>query len=224
MIDENVVAGMVRAISKINTTLYPYSLILPIILGTLFMIGYIPSFKKNMAGYFNVLIGCCYFYAGFPLLFTYEQLGSKAYLGGSILLLFSLVFFLMLFSRKKWLVHTSSISFRAIGTLLILYGILLYPIIEYLTGFSWPGMAVFGMECPTTIAVIGLLIATFNSSSKIVLFILCMNASFTGTSVAMHGAPFDWAYAIAGYIGIVIIVMDIIHKRRLPSSGPDAVL
>jgi len=209
MINEEVVAGMVKAIIKINSTLYPFSMIIPITLGFLFIIGFILSYKKDLTSYFYILIGCCYFYAGFPLLFTSEQLGNKAYLGGGVLLLFSLMFFLLLLAKRYRIVHANNKLLKFIGISLILCGIIFYPFIEYVTGFSWPGIAVFGMECPTTIAVIGLLIFNFGSSSKLILLILCINASFTGTSVAMNGALFDWSYAIAGYIGLIVLFIDI---------------
>ena len=96
--NEVIVSGMINAITRINNYLFPFSIIIPISLGIVYLICTALSFKHNMTIYFNVLIGLCYFYAGFPLLFTYKQLGINAYIGGSILLLFSMIFFFLLFS------------------------------------------------------------------------------------------------------------------------------
>ena len=122
-------------------------------------------------------------------------------------------------TKKHHLIHTKNIEKKIIGIVLIIFGTIFYPIVEYFTGFSWPGIAVFGMECPTTIAVIGLLILTFGNSSKLVLLFLCINASFTGTSVALYGAEFDWTYAIAGYIGVIVLIIDLIRRRKLTTAS-----
>ena len=72
-------------------------------------------------------------------------------------------------------------------------------------GFTWPRMVLFGAECPTTIFLIGFLLSTFPRTNKILLIVVSLNAIITGTSVAINGAAFDYLYALAGVLGIIMM-------------------
>lgn len=213
----NTVDSMLKAIEKINLTLYPFSMILPAALAALFIAAFILNMRKpNYANsvIMKLTIMFCYFFAGIPLFFTIPEMGSSAIVGGSILTAIGLLFGALIFDKKMLFAGDERIAIRIVASVLMITGIFLYPAIELLTGFSWPGMVFFGAECPTTITVIGLLILTMKRMPKFLMIILFANAAFTGTSVALNGAPFDWSYAIAGYTGILLLILNWKSIRR----------
>ncbi|NCC99695.1 MAG: hypothetical protein EOL95_08375 [Bacteroidia bacterium] len=216
---QQLVQRMLETIIKINTGIYPFSLLIPISLGILFIIALIinlnnPNYRKTI--FLKSIIVLCYSYAGIPLLLTTEIMGIQAIIGGLILLFLGLLFLISIFDKSKIYKLDNRLYIRIIGFVLMFVGIFLYPVIEYLTGHIWPEIAVFGMECPTTITVIGLLISTIKTFPKYLILILSLNAIFTGTSVALLGATFDWSYAIAGYLGFIILIM---NWKRLKTSN-----
>ncbi len=218
----NTVEKMLNAIEKINTSLYPLSLIIPITLAIVFITFILINIKKPeylQSTYLKISIALCYFYAGIPLLFTTGELGVQSIIGGTILIVFGLLFIISIFDKKMVFEVDHRVYIRVISALLMITGIFLYPIIEYFTGFKWPGIAVFGMECPTTITVIGLLILTMKHMPKYLMIILFSNAVITGTSVALMGATFDWSYAISGYIGWVLLVINWKNIRNRTTSA-----
>lgn len=202
---------MLDAIEKINTSIYPASIILPVTLAVLFLSmliwnitkpGHLPSL------FMKATIALCYFYAGIPLFFTTGELGNQAIIGGIALSIFALLFLISIFDRKMVFEIDKRRHIRLIASFFLITGLFLYPVIEYLTGFRWPAMAVFGMECPTTITVIGLMILTITHMPKYLMIILFSNAVLTGTGVAILGAVFDWSYALAGYAGWTLLILN----------------
>jgi len=95
---------------------------------------------------------------------------------------------------------------RYLSLFFILGGVFLYPLFEIATGFRYPRMVFFGAECPTTISLIGVFIGSIPKVNKILFVIISLNAIFTGTSVAINGAVFDYFYALAGIFGSIMII------------------
>lgn len=214
----NPVEDIIKAIEHINVYFYPFSLIIPIILSLSFLFFLFfniknPTYKKS--NYLKIVIALSYFYAGIPLFFTTEQMGiTNAVMGGTILSFFGVIFFISIFNKKMIFVFDKKKYIKIISFILIFTGIFLYPILEYITGLSWPGIALFGMECPTTISVIGLLILSYKNIPKYFLVILSITASLMGTYVAISGLIVDWTYALAGYTGLIFLIISIFLKKK----------
>jgi Family of unknown function (DUF6064) len=88
---------------------------------------------------------------------------------------------------------------------LILFALLVYPVISYLMGHHYPALPTFGLPCPTTIFTIGLLEfldAPYPRSPLVIPVLWCL----VGVHAAfMWDLPQDFALAIAGTIGIVLL-------------------
>jgi len=91
---------------------------------------------------------------------------------------------------------------------LIFAGIFLYPVLELILGFTYPRMVFFGAECPTTISLIGLFIGSISKVNKPLFVLISLNAIMTGASIAISGGTFDYLYALAGIIGIIMIIVN----------------
>ena len=62
-------------------------------------------------------------------------------------------------------------SYAIIGTLFVLYGLVIYPVLGYSLGHRYPYAPTFGLPCPTTIFTFGLLLWTDKRIPKYLLII-----------------------------------------------------
>jgi len=211
MFDKETTEKILQGIIWLNEQLGIWSFIIPIIfaitvLYLLYRTYKNPSRKNTKFVLFAYAI--IYFYAGLTIFLGKDFMGKQAAIVGSIalwsmsvLLIADIIFgwtFIKLSENK---------TLKIISWILIFSGIFLYPLLEIVLGFTYPRMVFFGAECPTTITLIGLMIGSIPKVNKPLFIIISINAVFTGTSVALNGATFDYMYALAGIIGIVVIII-----------------
>lgn len=91
-------------------------------------------------------------------LFYFTQINKVAYLFGSIFILQGLLFFYYgVWSNKlSYKFHPGKLGWT--GALLITFALVIYPIISFLTGHTYPASPTFGLPCPTTIFTFGILL------------------------------------------------------------------
>ena len=96
---------------------------------------------------------------------------------------------------------------RVVSSLLIVYS-LVYPVVVWADGFTYPRMPTFGVPCPTVVLTIGILLAT--STSSVLLSIIPVGWSLVaGTAAWLFGVHADSVLpAAAG-----ALVVDLILRR-----------
>ena len=91
------------------------------------------------------------------------------------------------------------------GTVLILYGLVLYPLLGLLLGHSYPAAPTFGLPCPTTIFTIGMLLLG-RDRVPVTLLIIPFLWSLLGVQAAVHfGIVEDLGLLAAGVIGAILL-------------------
>ncbi|MFW9995527.1 MAG: DUF6064 family protein [Candidatus Odinarchaeota archaeon] len=212
----------------LNDVLFPFSILLPIffITVTLGLIYYCykrPGFKSST--YLKLFLAFVYMISGLQALLgeiVRDGLNtvSSLFVGVVGLLamwLVSLLILLDIYWNKTFfdftLADAEYKSVKIAGFILMFTGIVIYPLVEILLGFTWPTMVFFGAECPTTIFLIGLLLSATPRTNKLFILILGINAIITGGSFATMGFPVDFQYAVAGIIGLITVV---VYWRDIP--------
>ena len=96
---------------------------------------------------------------------------------------------------------------RLVSTVLISYS-LIYPLIVWADGFTYPRMPTFGVPCPTVLLTIGFLIAS--STPSLLLAVIPLGWSLLGVSaVWLFGVRADAALPVAG----IVLAADLIFRR-----------
>jgi hypothetical protein len=94
-----------------------------------------------------------------------------------------------------------------IGSLLILYSLLIYPVLGYFLGHIYPQSPTFGAPCPTTIFTFGFLLWTAGNVPRFVIIIPALWC-LVGTVAAFSlGIREDLGLLLAGVIAVPILFL-----------------
>jgi len=212
MFDREMVNQILKGVGWLNEKMGMWAIIIPIVFTIVVIYLLYKAYKKpSKKRSISVLVAFAliYVFGGYTIFIGKDFMGATAAIGGAVGL-WSVSVFLILdiifgwttiqVPQKKYL--------KILSWSLIFAGIFFYPILELILGFHYPNMVFFGAECPTTIALIGILIGAIPKTNKPLLILVSINAILTGGSVALHGAPFDALYALAGIIGAIMIAIN----------------
>jgi hypothetical protein len=101
----------------------------------------------------------------------FSQINSAAIVFGGFFILQSFIFIYAGAIRSEISFHRPSGVRSMIGTSLLVYALIVYPLIGMAVGHSYPYSPTFGLPCPTTIFTFGLLL---RSGRKVPLYVLAI--------------------------------------------------
>jgi len=206
------VSAILEGISDLNTAMGIWAVIVPVFFAAAVMILLFYAYKKpgrKTSAYLMLAMAVVYLFSGWTIFSGKDQMGFAAALSGSAALW--LVSVLLILDGLLYWTHVEmpeKTTLKIISFIFMFSGIFIYPLLEILLGFKWPGMVLFGAECPTTIFLIGLFTGCVPKVNKILFLLISVNAVATGFSVAINGAAFDFLYAAAGITGLAVIIMN----------------
>ena len=210
MYNKEMVEKILEGIVWFNNILGIWAFIIPIIFAITVLIQLYRSYKKPSKTNSRILMGIyavIYLFSGYSIYIGKDFMGDDALIGG--IALWSVGFFLVLDVLFNWtyIKLSDNKTIRYTSWFFIFAGIFLYPLVEIATGFTFPRMVFFGAECPTTISLIGIFIGSIPKVNKPLFILVSLNAMFTGISVAIYGATFDYLYGLAGVFGTLFIII-----------------
>ncbi len=220
MYNKEMVEQILNGIVWFNNQMGIWAFIIPIAFAIAVLYQLYQSYKNPSAKNSRILMGIyavIYLFSGYSIYIGKDFMGPDALIGG--IGLWSVSFFLILdviFNWTKVKINENK-GLRYISWFFIIAGIFLYPLVEIATGFTYPKMVFFGAECPTTISLIGIFIGSIPKVNKPLFILVSINAIFTGISVAIYGATFDYLYALAGVFGTLLMIIyfkDIFLTRK----------
>jgi hypothetical protein len=104
-----------------------------------------------------------------------------------------------------------------IGAVLLLYGMVVYPVLGHFLGHTYPSCPTFGAPCPTTIFTFGLLMWT-KGRVKWYILILPLIWSLIGFGAALKlGIYEDVGLLVSGVVGTIVLL-----ATRDPQSNKTA--
>ena len=210
MYNKEMVKKILDGIVWFNNVLGIWAFIIPLVFALAVLIQLYRSYKKPSTANSRILMGIyaiIYLFSGYSIYIGKDFMGADALVGGIALWLVS--FFLVLDVIFNWthIKLSDNKTLRYVSLFFIFTGIFLYPLAEIATGFTFPRMVFFGAECPTTISLIGIFIGSIPKVNKPLFVLVSLNAMFTGISVAVYGAAFDYLYGLAGIFGTLFLLV-----------------
>ena len=198
------VEQFVGIFQKYNIAVWPMQIILVLIaLLALFLslrkFSYSDKMTSIFLGFFWLWIGIVYH------LIYFTSINKAAYLFGILYIIQGLIFIFVGGIKSKLSFKLQPNSYGVIGSLFILYSLIIYPILGYFLGHVYPKNPTFGLPCPTTIFTFGLLLETDKIVPKYVL-VIPLIWSIIGFGAALSlGVKEDYGLLIAGIVGFILI-------------------
>lgn len=115
--------------------------------------------------------------------------------------------------------HPRANAAGVIGSILIVYALIGYPVVGYVVGHRYPAAPTFGVPCPTTIFTFGLLLWSTSPLTRRLAVVPAL-WSVVATSAAMNlGMTEDFGLLVAALCAIPFIFA---ARRRSPYSSSPA--
>lgn len=193
-----------------NTSVFPFQLLFPLLavlsVWLLFLnISFSSRIINGVLAFLMLWTGLVYH------IIFFTTINKAAYLFGALFIVQAFIFLyngvinqqLQYKIRKDWV--------GIIGSVLIIYALIIYPILGYILGHGYPKQPTFGLPCPTTIFTLGILLFTVNKIKWYNIIILLL-WSLLGFSAAVSlGIIEDTGLMIAGVLGFTILI--VYHRK-----------
>lgn len=136
----------------------------------------------------------------------FSEINPLAPAFGALFVIQALIFGYFGIVRSRLQYRPDKTAYRVVGIILMLYGLVIYPITSFSFGHVYPKVPTFGLPCPTTIFTFGiLLLSAFRLSWYIYLILLLW--SVIGVSAAIElSIKEDFALGLTGVIAVAVFV------------------
>jgi hypothetical protein len=200
-----------------NGTVFPMQILLLIaaLLAVRLSVNGDRASSKAAAGvlaFFWVWTGLVY-----HLLF-FSEINGAAFAFGAFSILQGAIFLYSGVIRNKLTFHRRSGDRRVIGTMLIAYSLLIYPMAGMALGHTYPYSPTFGLPCPTTIFTFGLLLRSGRRVPFYVLPIPLMWSLIGSSAAYVLGVWEDIGLLFAAVIAAGFLIRHRPRKRRFSIS------
>ncbi len=155
---------------KYNIAVWP----MPIVLVLIALLVLFLSLKKfrNSDKIISILLGFFWLWIGIVYHFIYfTSINQAAYLFGVLYIIQGLIFIYAGVVRSQLSFKFRLNFYCVVGSLFILYALIIYPVLGSFLGHVYPKKPTFGLPCPTAIFTFGLLLWTDKIVPKYVLVI-----------------------------------------------------
>jgi len=198
-----------------NTAVWPMQIVLNLFaLVTIYFSLWKKSYSDKIIvitlAFFWLWMGIVYHLVYFSLI------NKAAIVFGALFIVQSFVFLYFGIIKKRLSFRFKTDEYGIAGMILIVFGLLLYPLLGYLWGHVYPSSPTFGLPCPTTIFTFGTLLF---SASRIPLWVVIIPFlwSLLGFSAAFSlGIKEDTGLLIAGLLSTLMILY---KNRSFKTSG-----
>jgi len=150
----------------------------------------------------------------------FSRVNKAAYLFGAFFVVSGLLILWAGFLKSKLSFRWRGGPVPSLGALFILYSMVIYPLLGYMSGHVYPRSPVFGVTpCPVTIFTFGLFLM---AGKKVPVYILLIPFlwSLVGGSAAFNlGVPEDYGLIVAGVAGSTLILLENRRKKRNPPDS-----
>lgn len=178
-----------------NLSIWPTQIIAYILAILAFVLIFSQRHNKNRVASFILSIFWIWNGVAYHLL-NFSRINKAAFLFGALFLIQGILFFVYGTLRNKITFNQKNLPRTIVGSVIIVYAAVIYPLVGYLLGHGYPYSPLLGVApCPTTIFTFGLLIFTKQDIPFNVLWIPVF-WSLVGSNAA-------WAFGIWEDIGML---------------------
>jgi hypothetical protein len=198
-----------------NVTVWPVQVALNLLALTVIVLALkrITGSDKIIAGilgFFWIWIGAVYHIVFFA------SINPAANIFGALNIVQGLVFLYYGVIKQQFSFDVHYDLYGYTGAILMLYGLLIYPLLGLALGHVYPKSPTFGLPCPTTIFTFGMLLWSRSRMPKIIM-IVPFFWSLIGSSAALTlGIHEDIGLLVAGIVGTLFVF---IRDRKRPESA-----
>lgn len=136
----------------------------------------------------------------------FTSINPGAYLFGGLFIVQGILFFVTGVWHQKISFKPHLNAYSIVGAVFILYGLLIYPILGYFLGHTYPHSPTFGLPCSTTIFTFGLLLWTDHRFSKYLLVIPAIWSIIGFFAATQLGVLEDIMLLIVGLVTVTMIL------------------
>lgn len=200
---------------KYNLSVWPAQWAL-LVLAVVAMVSILRKWNHSARMIFSAL---AVFWAWMGLVYHiafFASINKIAYGFGLIFVLQSILFAYFAIAEPKFQFRLTVNWEGILGSVLLIYALIIYPWIGYLNGHVFPATPTFGVPCPTTIFTLGLLLL---SSSRLpwYLFAIPILWSVVGLSAAVNlSVPQDFGLGLAGALSMSVLLA---RRRSKPVAS-----
>ena len=140
-------------------------------------------------------------------LIFFSTINKAAYLFGALYIIQSGLFFYAGVVKGKLLFSYQPNKYSITGAVLVVYGLLIYPLLGMALGHIYPAQPTFGLPCPTTIFTFGLLLWTETKTPKYILIIPAIWTIIGFFAALNFGIYEDIGLLISGVVGVLFFIL-----------------
>jgi hypothetical protein len=194
-------------IENYNAFVFPFQLII-LAIGAV-LIGLVVSSKHSKIQFPAVFTSLLWIYTGiFYHFFFFTSINPAAWIFGSLFILQGGLMLYETIYKKRLDSATDHKKQRIIGFVFVLYGVIIYPLISYLSEGSIAGAISLGLPCPSTILTFGVFLVYGKNFSRYLLIIPAV-WSLIGISAAINfGVYQDFVMPVAAITAVIFLVSD----------------
>jgi hypothetical protein len=147
-----------------NVAVWPAQLFLYTI--GMFLISLVLSRKSDFSRIVSLVLSLFWIWMGIVYhLWFFSTINKAAIVFAAFFVLQGILFFIAEVLKQQLTFSFTSNLYGIVGSVVLVYALVVYPLLGYWLGHRYPATATFGLPCPTTIFTFGMLLWTTPSSS-----------------------------------------------------------
>lgn len=188
-----------------NETIFPLQIFFYLMAGTIVFLSLKTSawsdkIINSILAFFWLWMGIAY-----HILF-FSTINKAAWLFGVLFTIQGLLFFYYGVLKQGIRYKVRQDTPGLMGTILVIFALIVYPVLGYLFDHVYPSVPVFGVPCPTTIFSFGILLWS-DKKVPVTLLIIPFSWSLVGFSAAtVLGMREDFALVVAGLLATALLL------------------
>ena len=173
----------------------------------MFAISLVLSRKSDFSKIISLILSLFWIWMGVVYHLWFFSAINKAAIGfAAFFVLQGILFFIAGVLKQQLTFRFSSNLYGIVGSVFLVYALIVYPVLGYWLGHRYPAIPTFGLPCPTTIFTFGLLLWT---NRRVPLYVLAIPLAWTflGFWAAISlGMIEDLGLLMAGLLGSMLII------------------
>ena len=145
-------------------------------------------------------------------LFFFSQINLAAFLFAAMFIFQGALFIYYGVLHQKLVFRLPLNRFGITGALLVLYSLLVYPLLGYGRGATYPAVPTFGLPCPTTIFTLGILLWTRRVIPPLLLVIPAVWSLIGISAVTAFGVMEDLGLPLAAAVSVSMLLFREVSK------------
>lgn len=188
-----------------NESIFPIQIIFYLIAAIALFLLFSNADKSRiislMLSFFWLWIGIVYH------IIFFSKINKAAYLFGSLFILQGIIFFIYGIVSNKLIFRYNKNTLNKAGIIFISYALIIYPVLGYFLGRSYPYSITIGLPCPTTIFTFGILLFS-EKKIPIAALIIPLLWSITGFTAALNFSVYeDFGLILSGLISFTLLTI-----------------